>query len=70
MQISSDLELFLKGMEFPATRDDLVREASHDGVGADDLLALDTLPDVTYDSRSRVRHALGSAPRQGMLVAA
>lgn len=57
---TTGLEHFLAEMEFPATRDDLVREASRDGLDFEDLAALRALPDGTYDARCRVRHALAT----------
>lgn len=59
----SGLEHFLAAMEYPATRDDLVREASRDGLALEDVAALRALPDGTYDARCRVRDALGAVPR-------
>lgn len=60
-QPSSGLEHFLTAMEFPATKDDLVREASRDGLDLEELAALRALPDNTYDARCRVRHALATS---------
>ena len=62
------LERFLAEMEYPATKDDLVREASRDGVAAADIAMLRALPDGGYDARCRVRDALASLPQ--LLVAA
>jgi hypothetical protein len=69
-QSTSGLERFLTAMEFPATRDDLVREASRDGLGLEVLTALRALPDSTYDARRRVLHALIASPRERRPLAA
>jgi hypothetical protein len=64
----SRLERFLTGMEYPATKDDLVREAFRDGLAPADIAVLRTLPDGGYDARRRVRDALEAL--DGMLVGA
>jgi len=57
---SSRLEHFLTEMEYPATKDDLLREASRDGLTAEDVAALRALPDDGYDARRSVRDALAA----------
>lgn len=67
MHLSPALDRFLSGMEYPATRDDLLREAARDGLGSDDRAALRELPDQSYSAAWHIRHRLrrratGSAP--------
>ncbi|MFC7789417.1 DUF2795 domain-containing protein [Microbacterium sp. MAHUQ-60] len=69
-QATSDLEHFLAAMEYPATRDDLVREAVRDGLAFEDVRALRALPDGTYDARCRVRDALGAVAHEERLLVA
>lgn len=65
---SSRLERFLSDMEYPATKDDLLREASRDGLAPSDIALLRALPDGGYDARRHVQEAL--AALHAMLVAA
>ncbi|MEV7619736.1 DUF2795 domain-containing protein [Microbacterium sp. NPDC089321] len=69
MSLSTSLQRFLAGMEFPATRDDLVREAVRDGLDSDDIRMLMQLDHDSYDARWQVRLALAS-PADAALVAA
>lgn len=64
----SRLERFLVEMEYPATKDDLLREAFRDGLDAADIAMLRALPNGGYDAGRRVRDAL-AAPH-GRLVTA
>ena len=75
MPLSPSLDRFLAEMEYPATRDDLVREAGREGLDADDRAALSDLPDQNYSAawyiRARLaRHALTDALRPASPVAA
>ena len=58
MTLSPSFDRFLRGMEYPATRDDLEREAVRDGLGADDRILLSALPDQSYGAAWHVRYAL------------
>jgi len=69
MSLSMSLQRFLAGMEFPATKDDLVREAVRDGLDSDDIRMLMQLDHDSYDARWQVRLALAS-PAEAALVAA
>lgn len=69
MSLSMSLQRFLAGMEFPATKDDLVREAERDGLDPDDIRMLMQLDHDSYDARWQVRLALVAAG-DGALVAA
>lgn len=63
----SGLDRFLAEMEYPATTDDLVREAARDGLSEDVLAALVALPAERFDSSFDVRRTM-SAGRE--LIAA
>ncbi len=65
---TSRLERFLTDMEYPATKDDLLREALRDGLTPAEIAALGGLPGGGYDARRRVRDALATLHRK--LVAA
>lgn len=56
--LSPALEGFLAEMEYPALKEDLVREAARDGLPPADVDLLSTLPEASYDARCRVRDAL------------
>ena len=58
MMLPSTLDRFLAGMEYPATRDDLLREAVRDGLSIADRTLLEDLPDRSYGARWHVRYAL------------
>lgn len=60
MSLSPSLEKFLTEMEYPATRDDLLREAARDGLGADDRALLQDLPEQNYDAAWHLRLKLTS----------
>ncbi|MDQ0612413.1 hypothetical protein QF046_000054 [Microbacterium sp. W4I4] len=66
----SALERFITDMEYPATKDDLVREASRDGLAAEDIAALRALPGDSYDARCRVRDALAALVHAGRALTA
>lgn len=61
----SALERFITEMEYPATRDDLIREASRDGLDDEYIAALHALPGDSYDARCRLRDALTGLVRAG-----
>ncbi|WP_091227350.1 DUF2795 domain-containing protein [Microbacterium sp. 3J1] len=58
MGISPALDRFLSAMEYPATRDDLLREASRDGLDADDRATLQELPDQSFSAAWLIRYRL------------
>ncbi|ALX65688.1 DUF2795 domain-containing protein [Microbacterium sp. XT11] len=58
MPHSPALDRFLAGMEYPATRDDLLREAAREGLGADDRALLEALPDQSYSAAWHIRYRL------------
>lgn len=56
----SGLDRFLAEMEYPATTDDLVREATRDGLSDEDLAVLDALPAARFDSSFDVRRTMAA----------
>lgn len=58
MHTSPALDRFLRGMEYPATRDDLLREAARDGLGADDRALLAQLPERSFSAAWHIRYHL------------
>ncbi len=58
MHISDQLNAFLRDMEFPATKDDLLREAGRDGVTPEDRGALAALPDESFTTRWQIKRLL------------
>ncbi|WP_311243557.1 DUF2795 domain-containing protein [Microbacterium sp. WCS2018Hpa-23] len=58
MHTSPALDRFLRGMEYPATRDDLLREAARDGLGPDDRAALAQLPEQSFSAAWHIRYHL------------
>ena len=71
MSPSPALRRFLTEMEFPATKDDLLREAVRDGLDRDDIAALEQLRGPSYSARWQILTALRLArPAADALVAA
>ncbi|MFC4138613.1 MULTISPECIES: DUF2795 domain-containing protein [unclassified Microbacterium] len=65
------LDRFLTTMEFPAMKDDLIREGTRAGLAIADRAQLDRLPEQRYDGRLPVREALAAqADENAELVAA
>ncbi|MFS0853891.1 DUF2795 domain-containing protein [Microbacterium sp. 179-I 3D4 NHS] len=58
MSPSPALDRFLTTMEYPATKDDLLREARRDGLGADDRALLADLPEQSYSAAWHIRYRL------------
>ena len=58
MRNSAALDRFLGGMEYPATRDDLLREAARDGLGSDDRAVLARLPEQSFSAAWHIRYHL------------
>ena len=58
MPLSPSLDRFLAEMEYPATRDDLVREARREGLAADDRAALSDLPEQSFNAAWYIRARL------------
>ncbi|WP_314649903.1 DUF2795 domain-containing protein [uncultured Microbacterium sp.] len=77
MSPSPALDRFLRSMEYPATRDDLLREAARDGLDPDDRALLAALPEQSYSAAWSIRYRLARrsladafAPSAGMPAAA
>ncbi|MGB3731506.1 DUF2795 domain-containing protein [Microbacterium sp.] len=66
---ASALDRFLADMEYPAITDDLVREASRDGLPSDDIAALSALPIGRFDSCFDVRRAMTPARAHALAAA-
>lgn len=49
----------LKGIDFPANKQDLFQTAQENGADEDILEVLDTMPDVDYESMADVMKAYG-----------
>ncbi|MGX1933788.1 DUF2795 domain-containing protein [Microbacterium resistens] len=59
MMLSPSLNRFLAEMEYPAEKDDLVREARREDLPMTDLLVVQGLPERSYDSWWQIRRAIG-----------
>ncbi|HET8928052.1 MAG TPA: DUF2795 domain-containing protein [Microbacterium sp.] len=57
---------FLAEMEYPATKDDLLREAIRDGLPWDDLERLESLLDGSYHSSWQIRMTLAGSTTELM----
>ncbi|MBT2483586.1 MULTISPECIES: DUF2795 domain-containing protein [unclassified Microbacterium] len=60
MPLSPALHRFLADMEYPATRDDLLREAARDGLSREDRALLSELPEQSYSAAWHIRYRLAS----------
>lgn len=71
MALPPSLAQFLADMEYPATKDDLLREAARSSIPYDDLMLLEQLPMQSYSARREVALAAMSAvSRERELAAA
>ncbi|WP_336644353.1 DUF2795 domain-containing protein [Microbacterium sp. USHLN186] len=61
MSLSASLERFLADMEYPATGDDLAREAAREGLDPRDRLLLAQLGSHSYSARWQILTALRRA---------
>jgi len=57
------LSRFLSAMEYPAEKNDLIREAGREGLDATDIALLESLEDRSYDSPWQIRVALARPER-------
>jgi hypothetical protein len=53
------IQKFLKGVDYPASKNDLLKNAEREGADEDARAALERLPDQEYDSPADVSEALG-----------
>ncbi len=54
------IQKFLKGVDYPASKSDLLTNAEREGADADVRAALERLPDEEYESPADVSQALGN----------
>jgi hypothetical protein len=54
------LQKYLAGMDYPASKDDVVRRAAENGADDDIRSTLEQLPDDSFDSPAAVSKAVGS----------
>jgi len=55
-----ELQKHLSGVDYPASKDDLVRTAEEQGADEETLTALRGIPDKEYDSPTAVSKAVSS----------
>ena len=53
------IQKFLKGVDYPASKSDLLKNAEREGADEDVRVALEQLPDEEYESPADVSEALG-----------
>lgn len=53
------LQKHLKGMDYPASKEDLIKHAQQQGAGEDALSALEQLPEEEYETPADVSKAIG-----------
>lgn len=53
-----EVQKFLAGIDYPASKDEIVRRAQDAGAGDDVLEALDGIPDREYDGPTAVSEAI------------
>ena len=53
------VEKFLKGVDYPATKEDLIRHAQQQGADQQVLESLKHLPDKTFEGPAGVSKAIG-----------
>jgi hypothetical protein len=54
------LQKYLAGMDYPASKDDVVRRAAENGADDDVRSTLEQLPDDSFDSPAAVSKAVGA----------
>lgn len=54
------LQKHLKGMDYPASKEDLIKHAQQQGADEDALSALEQLPDEKYETPADVSKAIGN----------
>jgi hypothetical protein len=53
------VQKYLKGVDYPASKDDIVRTAEEQGADEDIRATLDRLPDQEYETPADVSEAIG-----------
>lgn len=59
------LEKHLKGLDYPAKKADIIKQAEQQGADEDAKSALQQLPDQTYDSPTAISKAIGQINHSG-----
>jgi hypothetical protein len=54
------LQKHLKGVDYPASKEELINQAQHQGADEDALSALRQLPDEEYETPADVSKAVGN----------
>lgn len=54
-----EVQKALKGVDYPAKKDDIVRNAKEQGASSEISSALDKLPDKTFQTPADVNEAIG-----------
>ncbi|HTH93322.1 MAG TPA: DUF2795 domain-containing protein [Candidatus Paceibacterota bacterium] len=60
-----DVQAYLSGMSYPATKQDLISKANENSAPSDVTDALDGLPDNTYTTPAEVQSALSGSSEEG-----
>lgn len=55
---STQVQKVLDGMEYPATKDDVLKQAMENGADKDTITFLESLPEQTYNSLADVSDAI------------
>ena len=58
------LEKYLKGVDYPASKNDLIKRAEQNGADQRVLDTLKQLPDRTFDGPSGISKAIGNIDRK------
>lgn len=56
---TAEVQTFLKGMDYPASKDDLIQQAKDNGAGSDVISLLNKLPDQEYRVPTDVNEQIG-----------
>jgi hypothetical protein len=56
---TAEIQSFLKDMDYPASKDDLIERAKENGAGNDVISLLDQLPDQEYTRPTDVNAEIG-----------
>jgi hypothetical protein len=68
MTLSAALDRFLTHMEYPATKDDFLREAAREGLDSSDRAQLHELPEQNYNAAWPLRLRLSEQEQQPPLM--
>jgi hypothetical protein len=62
-QSPANLTHHLKGVQFPATKEDMIKQAQKNGAERDIIEVIQQLPDQEYDSMSKILEGYGEERR-------